>query len=91
MDAYSDLKDRSRHLTLPEIDGRGFVELRPHGGTPPVPAEWESLGAQFVVDSERLWHAVLHDAATYTEPRFALIASFESGPELGSWIGSQLP
>lgn len=48
-------------------------------------------GAQFVLDSERLWHAVWHDKAKYTEPRYALIASYESGPELQSWIDSQLP
>jgi hypothetical protein len=50
-----------------------------------------SQGAQFVVDSERLWHAVWHDASKYKEPRYAVIASFESGPELESWINSQLP
>jgi hypothetical protein len=43
-------------------------------------------GAQFVLDSERLHHAVWHRG---TEPRYALIASFESGPELNSWIDSQ--
>lgn len=48
-------------------------------------------GAQFIVDSERLWHAVWHDSDKYSEPRYALIASFESGPELESWISSQLP
>lgn len=47
----------------------------------PLPA-----GAQFVLDSERLHHAVWHQG---TEPRYALIASFESGPELNSWIESQ--
>jgi hypothetical protein len=51
----------------------------------PLPA-----GAQFIVDSERLWHAVWHNDQAYTEPRYALIASFESGPELDSWIQSQL-
>jgi hypothetical protein len=45
-------------------------------------------GAQFVLDSERLHHAVWHQG---TEPRYALIASFESGPELNSWIESQRP
>jgi hypothetical protein len=45
-------------------------------------------GAQFVLDSERLYHAVWHQG---TEPRYALIASFESGPELNSWIESQRP
>jgi hypothetical protein len=48
-------------------------------------------GAQMVLDSERLWHAVWHDAGSYSEPRYALIASFESGPELQSWIDGQLP
>jgi hypothetical protein len=48
-------------------------------------------GAQFIVDSERLWHAVWHDAAKYDTPRYAVIASFESGPELESWIQSQQP
>lgn len=48
-------------------------------------------GAQMVLDSERLWHAVWHISDTYKEPRYALIASFESGPELQSWIDSQLP
>ena len=48
-------------------------------------------GAQFVVDSERLEHAVWHNIEKYDEPRYALITSFESGPELQSWIDSQLP
>jgi len=43
-------------------------------------------GAQFVVDSERLYHAVWHPGP---EPRYALIASFESGPDLERWIESQ--
>lgn len=45
-------------------------------------------GAQFLVDSERLWHAVWHQGDA---PRYALIVSFESGPELDSWVTSQLP
>jgi len=44
-------------------------------------------GAQFVVDSQRLWHAVWHPGP---EPRYALIVSFESGPALDNWIQSQL-
>ena len=44
-------------------------------------------GAQFVVDSQRLWHAVWHPGS---EPRYALIVSFESGPALDRWIHSQL-
>jgi hypothetical protein len=43
-------------------------------------------GAQFVVDSERMWHAVCHPG---TQPRYALIVSFESGPELAAWMDSQ--
>jgi hypothetical protein len=45
-------------------------------------------GAQFVVDSERLCHAVWHPGP---EPRFALIVSFESGPQLEGWIKDRLP
>ncbi|WP_205863223.1 hypothetical protein [Planosporangium thailandense] len=41
------------------------------------------LGAQFVVDTERLWHAVYH---TGSAPRYAMIASFESGPALQAWM-----
>jgi hypothetical protein len=48
-------------------------------------------GAQFIVDSERLWHAVWHDRQKYDEPRYAVIASFESGPRLERWIESQRP
>ena len=43
---------------------------------------------QFVVDTERLWHAVYHPGS---EPRYALITSFESGPELETWIHANLP
>ncbi|WP_406191442.1 hypothetical protein OG331_48655 [Streptomyces sp. NBC_01017] len=40
-------------------------------------------GALFVVDTERLWHAVYHAGP---EPRYAMITSFESGPQLQRWI-----
>ena len=40
-------------------------------------------GASFVVDTQRLWHVVIH---TGTAPRYALITSFESGPALDRWI-----
>ncbi|GAA2366782.1 hypothetical protein [Dactylosporangium salmoneum] len=43
-------------------------------------------GAQFVVDTERLWHAAFHPGP---EPRYAMIASFESGPHLQAWMDSQ--
>jgi hypothetical protein len=45
-------------------------------------------GAQFVVDTQRLWHVVCHVG---TAPRYALISSFETGPALERWIDSQLP
>jgi hypothetical protein len=40
-------------------------------------------GTQFVVDSERMWHGVYHSGPG---PRYALIVSFESGPDLQRWI-----
>ena len=43
-------------------------------------------GARFVVDTQRLWHVVCHPGDA---PRYALIASFESGPALDAWIASQ--
>ena len=43
-------------------------------------------GAQFVVDSERMWHAVHHPGP---EPRYALIVSFESGDALARWMHAQ--
>jgi hypothetical protein len=43
-------------------------------------------GARFVVDTQRLWHVVVHNG---TAPRYALITSFESGPALERWIDSQ--
>jgi len=49
----------------------------------PLPA-----GAQFIVDSERLYHAVWHPGP---EPRYALIVSYESGPALEDWIRAELP
>ena len=42
-----------------------------------------SRGSRFVVDTQRLWHVVVHNAAT---PRYALITSFESSPHLAKWI-----
>jgi len=45
-------------------------------------------GSRFVVDTQRLWHVVVHNGDA---PRYALITSFESGPTLDRWIESQLP
>jgi hypothetical protein len=43
-------------------------------------------GARFVVDTQRLWHVVCHPGS---EPRYALISSFESGPALAGWIARE--
>ena len=40
-------------------------------------------GARFVVDTQRLWHVVVHNG---TASRYALITSFESSDALDSWI-----
>jgi hypothetical protein len=45
-------------------------------------------GSRFVVDTQRLWHVVVHNAVT---PRYALITSLESTPHLQDWIESQSP
>jgi hypothetical protein len=47
-----------------------------------------SRGARFVVDTQRLWHVVVHNGSA---PRYALITSLESSPQLASWIDSQVP
>lgn len=44
----------------------------------PLPA-----GARIVVDTQRFWHATWHVG---TEPRYALITSWESGPALDQYI-----
>jgi hypothetical protein len=44
-----------------------------------------SKGAQFVVDTERLWHAAYHVGEA---PRYAMITSFESGPALQAWMAA---
>jgi hypothetical protein len=44
----------------------------------PLPA-----GSQIIVDTQRLWHAVWH---TGPEPRYCLITSWTSGPELDAYI-----
>jgi hypothetical protein len=45
-------------------------------------------GARFVVDTQRLWHVVVHNGDA---PRYALITSFESGPSLERWVDSNQP
>jgi hypothetical protein len=43
-------------------------------------------GARFVVDTQRLWHVVVHN---HDCPRYALITSFESTPAFAGWINDQ--
>jgi hypothetical protein len=45
-------------------------------------------GSRYVVDTQRLWHVVVHNGDA---PRYALITSFESGPSLQRWVDSNLP
>ena len=45
-------------------------------------------GARFVVDTQRLWHVVVHPGDA---PRYALITSFETGPTLERWVDANLP
>lgn len=44
-------------------------------------------GARFVVDTQRLWHVVVHPGDA---PRYALITSFESGKVLDDWIHHEM-
>lgn len=43
-------------------------------------------GARFVVDSQRLWHVVVHNGDA---PRYALITSFETSDTLTSWVDAE--
>ena len=45
-------------------------------------------GAQLVVDTQRLYHSVWHPG---DKPRYCLITSLESGPQLDEWITSRNP
>ncbi len=45
-------------------------------------------GAQLIVDTQRLYHAVWHEGS---EPRYCLITSWESGPELEAYISARHP
>lgn len=65
-------------------DAESFMTLREDRFDPsteiriPLPA-----GAQIIVDTQRFWHAVWHQGP---EPRYSLITSWESGPELDAYI-----
>ncbi len=75
-------------LELSDNPGAQMV-LREDGDDPATETRIDlHPGLQYVVDSERLWHVVSNPT---DRPRYALIASFESGPALERWIESQLP
>jgi hypothetical protein len=42
-----------------------------------------AAGTQMILDTQRLWHAVWHPGPT---PRYCLITSWESGPELEAYV-----
>jgi hypothetical protein len=67
-----------------------LMEQGPDGLPDPATEQRVPLhrGSQFVVDTQRLWHVVVHNGDA---PRYALISSFESGPALERWIDEQLP
>ncbi|MBN7794410.1 hypothetical protein [Microbacterium esteraromaticum] len=44
-----------------------------------------SAGSRIIVDTQRFWHAVWHQGP---EPRYALITSWTSGPELDAYIAA---
>ena len=43
-------------------------------------------GSRFLVDTQRLWHVVVHN---HDFPRYALITSLESGPALDSFVTAE--
>ena len=43
-------------------------------------------GSRFLVDTQRLWHVVVHNG---TAPRYALITSVESNAALEGWVEAQ--
>ena len=77
-----------RHwLELTDSDG-GFMVVMDQGpdGLPDQRTERHipiHRGARYVVDTQRLWHVMCHPGPA---TRYALIASFESGPALEGWI-----
>ena len=70
-------------------DPGSFMVLREDKDDPatesriPLPA-----GSCVLIDTERLFHAVTHNG---NSPRYCLITSFESGPELQKWVDDNLP
>jgi hypothetical protein len=70
------------YMLLMDMDGDGLPDPATERRVP------LHRGARFVVDTQRLWHVVVH---TGDAPRYALITSFESGPELERFIEAERP
>lgn len=70
--------DQDSVMILREDKGDATTETRV-----PLPA-----GTMAVIDTQRLWHAVWHPGS---EPRYCLITSYESGPELEQYIDARNP
>ena len=65
-------------------DGESYMVLREDVTDPSTETRIAlPAGARIIVDSERMWHSVWH---TGDEPRYCLITSYESGPDLEKWI-----
>lgn len=65
-------------------DAESFLTLREDRFNPTTEIRIAlPAGAQIIVDTQRFWHAVWH---TGPEPRYCLITSWESGPELDAYI-----
>ncbi len=47
------------------------------------------VGTQAIIDTQRLWHAVWHPNTS--RPRYCLITSYESEPNLEAWIDARNP
>jgi len=61
-------------LRADRFDSTGEIRL-------PLPA-----GSRLIVDTQRFWHAVWHPGA---QPRYSLITSWTSGPELDAYIARE--
>ncbi|MET4780397.1 hypothetical protein [Glaciihabitans sp. UYNi722] len=65
-------------------DAESFMTLREDRFNPSTEIRIAlPAGSQIIVDTQRFWHAVWHKGP---EPRYALITSWESGPELDAYI-----
>ena len=70
-------------------DGESYMVLREDVKDPETETRIAlPAGARIIVDSQRMWHSVWHSG---DEPRYCLITSYESGPELEKWLFANDP